>query len=100
MEDFVKMEGGEHGRLPIPEESRQNVTNSAPHCDKRKKSEAYCGYIDDYLATAGYVPEMSAKNNCAVFDVDKFNGRELSSASEESVTKFCGVRPFIANDYQ
>mmetsp|Transcript_24180 Transcript_24180/g.59183 ORF Transcript_24180/g.59183 Transcript_24180/m.59183 type:complete len:1126 (-) Transcript_24180:1246-4623(-) len=92
MEDFVKMEGGEHGRLPVPAEMGQNVTNSAEHCDKRKKSEAYCGYIEEYLEAVGYVPDMSAKRSCAVFDVDKFNGRELSPASEASVAKFCGDR--------
>ena len=97
MEDFIKMEGGEHGRLTIPEEMRVNVTNSAHHCDKRKLSEAYCGYIEEYLETVGYVPQMSAKNNCAVFDVDKFNGRELSSDHEENVAKFCGVSPLSMN---
>ena len=39
MEEFVKREGGPNGRVPIPESMRVNVTNSAAHCDKRKKSK-------------------------------------------------------------
>ena len=38
MEEFVKREGGPDGRVPIPEGMRNNVTNSAELCDKRKKS--------------------------------------------------------------
>lgn len=89
------MEGGANGRLPIPEEMRENVMNSAHHCDKRKKSENFCGYVEEYLESVGYIPDMSAKRSCAVFDVDKFNGGELSPEKEASVTKFCGVRPLF-----
>lgn len=91
MEEFIKREGGANGRVPIPEEMRENVMNSAHHCDKRKASKSFCGYIDDFLDEVGHVPDFGAKNHCVVFDQTKFGGKSLPVASEKSVEKFCGV---------
>jgi hypothetical protein len=39
MEEFVKREGGADGHAPIPPATRDDVINSADHCDKREQSK-------------------------------------------------------------
>ena len=38
MEEFVKLEGGPDGQLPIPAEKRAAVEDAADKCDRRPKS--------------------------------------------------------------
>lgn len=42
MEEFLQREGGEDGRLPIPEANKTTVLNAGSHCEKRAKSKFQC----------------------------------------------------------
>lgn len=95
MEEFVEREGGPDGQVPIPEKMREDVMRSANHCDKRKSSESFCGFIDDFLDEVGHIPDFGAKNHCVIFDETKFEGKSLPVESEKSVVKFCGVSLII-----
>lgn len=90
--EFVKEHGGPNGSVPIPEKMRKDVENSAHHCDKRKKSKAFCGYIDDFLDEVGFVAEFGANHHCVVFDNDLYAGKPASAEHEQSISKFCGER--------
>jgi GDP-fucose protein O-fucosyltransferase len=89
--EFIRREGGPHGRFPVPEHMRKNVTNSAEVCDKRAKSRSYCGHIADYLNNA-YVPDARAADYCIVFDADLHAGKPKTDKIEESIVNFCGER--------
>jgi hypothetical protein len=88
----VKQEGGPDGKVPIPEGIREDVMNSAEHCDKRKISPSFCGHIVDYLNQTGFSPEIEGSHHCLVFDEGKFGDGTISSNSEMSIANFCGVR--------
>lgn len=91
-EEFVKQEGGADGSVPITESMRDNVMNSASHCDKRKASSSFCGHIEAFLNQTGFTPDFNSGKYCVVFDKDKYGAGTPSASSEESISKFCGVR--------
>ena len=37
-EEFIRLEGGEKGRYPIPPDDKVKVLNAQKHCSKRMKS--------------------------------------------------------------
>ena len=92
MEEFVKKHGGSNGIVPVPEEMRKNVEKSAAHCDKRKKSNSFCGQIDDFLDKVGFVAEIEGSHTCVVFDNDLYAGNAVATEHENSIKKFCGER--------
>ena len=71
MEEFLKLEGGDDGQFPIPEEDREDVLRTALECDKRAKSDIACDHILNYLEAAAFVPQFNS-SSCIVFDEDKF----------------------------
>jgi hypothetical protein len=92
MAEFIKREGGPDGRVPIPDKLRQNVTNGAEVCDKRKKSKHFCGHIKEYLDNAGRVPDARAQDYCIIFDKDLYEGNPKTDDIESNIASFCGNR--------
>jgi hypothetical protein len=94
--EFIKREGGPDGRLPIPEEMRENVMHSAEVCEKRKKAKNFCDHIKNYLNEVGYVPDVGASNGCIIFDKDLYVGNSTTGETESSIKYFCGDRKRFA----
>ena len=92
--EFIKREGGPGGRVPIPVEMIENVTNSALVCEHRKKSKNFCDHLTGYLNSAGYVPDINS-DSCIIFDNDLYAGNSKTNQTESSISSFCGSRkPF------
>jgi len=92
--EFIEREGGPNGRLPVPEEMRENVTASADTCGKMKKFKSFCDNIGHYLEKVGHSPNIGAANGCIVFDRDAYAGNGLgrTEESDSSIKSFCGHR--------
>ena len=90
-EEFIELEGGSDGRVPVPAAMLEKVTASASHCEKRAKSKSFCGHIDDYLKEVGYSPETRAQDGCFVFDHDMYNSGNVSLANMPKISQLCGV---------
>eukprot|EP00536_Pseudo-nitzschia_multiseries_P016290 jgi/Psemu1/247440/estExt_Genewise1.C_10660005 len=90
--EFIKREGGIDGRLPVPEDMRDNVMNSAEVCVKRKKEKNFCGHIKDYLNEVGHTPKVSAGKSCIIFDDALYTGKPSTDEVESSISSFCGER--------
>ena len=58
-------------------------------------SDANCAPLNEYLVDKGYVPSARAKDGCVVFDIDAYNGKELSFQNKQTVERRCGVRPSL-----
>jgi hypothetical protein len=92
MAEFIKREGGPDGRVPIPEAMQKNVVSSAELCDKRQKSQHFCGHIKEYLDHAGYVPDARAQDYCIIFDKDLYEEKPKTDQIEKNIVSFCGTR--------
>jgi hypothetical protein len=90
--EFLEREGGEHGRLPVPEAHREAVTAAADHCEHRKKVEGFCGPVFDYLDMVGHAPNISASETCLVFDEDEYKGNRPSAETQEHIHTVCGKK--------
>ena len=90
-EEFIELEGGSDGRVPVPAAMLENVIASASHCDKRAKSKSFCGHIDDYLKEVGYSPETRAQDGCFIFDKDIYESGNISSQNIPLIAELCGV---------
>lgn len=90
--EFIKREGGPDGRVPIPEDMRENVTNSAEVCVKRKKAKNFCGNLKNFLNEVGHTPDIGARDGCLIFDKDLYAGNPSSDETERSISSFCGDR--------
>ena len=53
--------------------------------------EGKCDPLFEYLAEVGTSPHIRAKDSCVIFDVDAYNGKDLSFENKATVTKRCGV---------
>jgi hypothetical protein len=93
MPEFIEKEGGPNGRVPLPDnDNKAVIQKAADHCEQRAKSDRSCMTINGFLEESGYFPQFRAIDGCVVFDVNKFNGKEMDAAAKESVTTFCGSR--------
>jgi hypothetical protein len=91
-EEFLKREGGETGRLPVPADIRTAVTDAADHCEHRKAATGFCGPVFDYLDHVGHYPNISATNTCLVFDEDEYKGNRPSAETQEKTKSTCGEK--------
>jgi len=95
MSEFIKLEGGENGQLPVPEKNRTVITKVAEYCDKKKRMDNYCGILNNHLASVGYAPEISSASNCVVFDKNAYNGKNVTNANKAAVKSFCGKQKIV-----
>ena len=53
--------------------------------------EGKCEPLFEYLTEVGTSPHIRAKDSCVIFDVDAYNGKDLSFENKATVKKRCGV---------
>jgi len=90
--EFIKLEGGPSGRVPIPEGMKEDVLNSAEVCTKRKKNKNFCDNIKKYLNQVGHSLDVGAADGCIIFDKDLYVGNPFNDEIEKSISSFCGER--------
>jgi len=89
--EFLEREG--NGPLaPKTADMKKKVTAAADHCNKREKSESFCGPVFEYLKTAGYNAEVNAVNSCFVFDEHKYKGEDIPADVQEQLDTVCGPK--------
>ncbi|GKY92977.1 hypothetical protein MPSEU_000266300 [Mayamaea pseudoterrestris] len=107
MEQFLQIEGGADGLVPIPNEQRTAIMNAADHCDHRKASESYCGPIWEFLesGTLAHVhsPNISSEESCMVFDEATYAGERPTPDIQTYVDTVCGEKRqqvFMTKEFQ
>jgi len=108
-EEFIKLEGGKDGLVPLDHYNsthRDHLLQIIQKCEERKKSDVYCEDLYDHYKLHGQLSPVSAEHpneNCFVFDADVFtHGEEyiskLDAGIQQRITNFCQKRtPFYYN---
>jgi GDP-fucose protein O-fucosyltransferase len=95
MEEFIQREGtGPNARFPVPEEKKAHVLKAAVQCDNKPQEDedGSCDALYEYLSEIGSVPNISAADDCLVFDDRAFNNDEPSGETKEYIATHCGKR--------
>jgi len=87
MEDFVERE--RHGILNLKDEEYAKIKPLADICLRSTTSPIHCGPLNDHLRAVGIQPAIQAMENCTVFDLDHFQGREISPDLMNRTDRFC-----------
>jgi len=82
-EDFLRLEGGKDGRLPVSKENAPFLENME-FCEKRKNSSHSCFKLYSHLREVGVVPEWKASEICVIFDQG-----EMTDEKKKRISKFC-----------
>jgi hypothetical protein len=90
MEEFLRREGT--GILNLSEEQVEEAMPIAEMCLHKTDSEIFCDHLYEHLRKAGVQPDMEAATNCYVFDVDHFQGKNVSAEVKNRVARFCGSK--------
>ncbi|KAL7535423.1 hypothetical protein ACHAXR_009712 [Thalassiosira sp. AJA248-18] len=102
-EEFLKLEGGDDGIVPLKQYNstyKEHLWSIAKWCEERKKSDVYCEDLYDHYLLHGQLAPMSAEfpnENCMVFDVDVFTHGEgyiskIDSKMQKRIETFCRKR--------
>ena len=102
-EDFLKLEGGDDGLMPLKaynETWRQHLQAVSRSCEERKMSNVYCEDLYDHYAAHGLLGAVTSKAhhaNCLIFDENVFlHGNDyisqLSPDMQKRIKKFCGSK--------
>jgi hypothetical protein len=90
--EFLEIAEDDPDLVPSSMELGDKVRAAADHCDLRNNSPANCNPVFEYLEEVGYSPKFSALHTCLIFDVDKYNGKEITKEHEEFVETICGTK--------
>jgi hypothetical protein len=90
MAEFFEKEG--KGLLGLSDEKYEKLKPVADLCLHQESSEINCSVLYAHLREVGMQPPMEAGENCLVFDLDKFEGKEVSVEVKARVSKFCGSK--------
>ena len=104
-EEFLKLEGGEDGLVPLVHNStyQELLWEISRSCENRwHVAELYCGHLYDHFLYHGFQANVTTgwpHNNCVVFDVDVFNHGDahiskLSQEMTQRIKTFCREGPF------
>jgi hypothetical protein len=107
--EFLEVEGGEHGLVPINGYNatfQKHLWAITEECEDRKKSDVFCEDLYDHYYRHGLLADISAEPpnvDCFVFDTHLFdnNSQDIKTLSPEIQTRienFCtGRRQVIYN---
>ena len=105
-EEFLKLEGGEDGLVPLGVHNstyQELLWEISRSCENRwHVAELYCGHLYDHFLYHGFQANVTTgwpHNNCVVFDVDVFNHGDahiskLSQEMTQRIKTFCREGPF------
>ncbi|KAL3808542.1 hypothetical protein ACHAXA_002709 [Cyclostephanos tholiformis] len=97
-EEFLKLEGGEDGLVPLVgyNSSHQELLRKISRsCENRKVADLFCGHLYDHYLLHGLWANITTEfpiRNCFIFDVDVFNLGNTSTLKPEMkdrINKFC-----------
>ena len=102
-EEFLKLEGGSDGLVPLTEYNetyKQHLLDITKWCEERKKSDVFCEDLYDHYLKHGQLSPVSAEfpnENCFIFDEDVMMHGEsyiskLSPDVQDRIKKFCQKR--------
>jgi hypothetical protein len=107
--EFLEVEGGEHGLVPINGYNatfQKHLWAITEECEDRKKSDVFCEDLYDHYYRHGLLADISAEPpnvDCVVFDTHLFdinsqNIKMLSPEIQTRIENFCtGRRKVIYN---
>lgn len=101
--EFLELEGGENGLVPLNEYNvtyQKNLWAITEECEDRKKSAVFCDHVYNHYWKHGLLADISAEpptQDCVIFDVDIYEkGVEhyhlLPSEIQQRVDEFCHER--------
>eukprot|EP00956_Cyclotella_meneghiniana_P004207 scaffold5177_cov73-Cyclotella_meneghiniana.AAC.2 len=101
--EFLELEGGENGLVPLNEYNatyQKNLWAVTEECEDRKKSDVFCDHVYDHYWKHGLLADISAEpptQDCVIFDADVYEkGPEhyplLPSEIQHRVDEFCHER--------
>ena len=73
--EFLELEGGENGLVPLNEYNatyQKNLWAVTEECEDRKKSPVFCDHVYDHYWKHGLLADISAEpptQDCVIFDV-------------------------------
>ena len=90
METFLERE--RHGILNLTDEEYEALKPLANTCLWAEESPINCIALNDHLKGVGVQPTMEGMTHCLVFDLDHFQGREVSPEVVNRTERFCTPR--------
>jgi hypothetical protein len=90
MKEFLEKE--RYGILNLSDEDYEKLKPVADTCLHTQDSPINCRVLYEYLRDVGVQPEMEAMKNCLIFDLDHFQGREISADLVNRTKRFCTVQ--------
>jgi len=104
-EEFLQLEGGEDGIIPLTgynETWTKHLHTVSKSCEERKKSDVFCEDLYDHYASHGLVGPITSEAkyaNCLVFDEKVFlDGNDqidrLSPDVQQRIKSFCGAQRY------
>ncbi|KAK1746822.1 GDP-fucose protein O-fucosyltransferase family protein [Skeletonema marinoi] len=104
-EEFLHLEGGEDGLVPLTgynDTWTKHLYTVSTSCEERKKSDVFCEDLYDHYASHGLVGPITSEvkyANCLVFDENVFlNGNnqidKLAPDVQKRIKAFCGDKRY------
>mmetsp|Transcript_17049 Transcript_17049/g.25950 ORF Transcript_17049/g.25950 Transcript_17049/m.25950 type:complete len:773 (+) Transcript_17049:61-2379(+) len=104
-EEFLHLEGGEDGLIPLTgynDTWTKHLYTVSTSCEERKKSDVFCEDLYDHYASHGLVGPITSEvkyANCLVFDENVFlNGNnqidKLAPDVQKRIKAFCGEKRY------
>ncbi len=90
-EEFLELEGGEDGLVPLVgyNSSHQELLRKISRsCENRKIADLFCGHLYDHYLLHGLWANITSEwpiRNCLIFDVDVFNLGDYSNLTAEMI---------------
>ncbi len=90
MDEFLEKE--KHGLLNLADDIYEKIKPVADACVHTKDSPINCLVLYEHLREIGVQPEMEGMKNCLVFDLDHFQGKQMSPDAKNRTQRFCGEK--------
>lgn len=90
MPEFLERE--KHGLLDLSDEDYEKLKPIADLCLHGRDSPINCLYLYEHLREVGVQPDMEGMRNCLIFDMDHFQGKQVSEEVKNHTARFCGEK--------
>lgn len=87
MSEFLERE--KNGLLNLSNETYNSLKPVAELCLHQPDSPINCNVLYEHLRNVGLQPEMEGMKQCLVFDLDYFNGKEVTDDVKNRTARFC-----------
>lgn len=90
MEEFLEQE--RHNMLNLEDDDYEKLKPVAELCTYEPGSPIHCKVLFEHLREVGFQPDVEATKNCLVFDMDHFQGKDITDDVKNRTQRFCGAQ--------